>query len=520
MTSSNSRPPRPGQSHRRGPAPIRAPRPRGAANTRAGSDGAAGGNVGPGGYARRAGQQREDGAPRGATSRQAGHRPAAATAATLASAHGPQQSGGKSALRSVGTRLSAPFAWLRDRLMPTWERICALLARPTASPSTDRTLLLFTMVGFFIFGILLTTSVKAVPTGEEVIGPFKWVPRYFMFQTMGLILMLIATAIPWRTWTTKYVVPAFMATAIVVQFYTSFFGININGNKAWLSLGGVMVQPSEFHKVVFALYIGWLVSQSWFSLQTWQGRAAMFGPVLLSIGSVLLGKDVGTSLMFVAIAAVGLWLSGLSMGVVAAVGGLAGTLMGLVVYFDSERSSRFSRAFSGRVGFPEGQYPEQEDKAVWAFASGGVQGTGPGQSRFKWGHLEHFRSDYIYAILGEEYGLLGALLFLLLFVVFIYALFRIAARAPHRSAQVFGACVGAYMGMQGFINMGMATGVLPVIGVPLPFISDGGSSLVSSLWAVGFFFAISRASSQKEGAAGASRWTRRKSGAVVARKGS
>ncbi|WP_371151950.1 FtsW/RodA/SpoVE family cell cycle protein [Buchananella felis] len=504
MNPSNSRPPRPGQGRRQGrghaSAPARATRPQGAGSTRAGGYGAVGGNVGHGGYARRAAEQEHGGgAPQAGTTRQASDR---------------------HALRTLGRWLSAPFVWLRDRLMPTWERICALLARPSSSPSTDRVLLVVTLVGFLIVGVLLSTSVNAVPTPDEELGPFKWVPKYFMFQGAGMVLLLLAAAIPWRTWNNKFVVPAFMALAIGVQLFTSFFGVNINGNRAWLRIGSVLVQPSEFHKVVFALYIGWLITQPWFSLKTWQGRAAMFGPVLLSIGSVLIGKDVGTSLMFVAIAAVGMWLSGLRMSIVAAVGAVAGTVMGLVVYFDSERASRFARSFRGRVGFPEGTYPEQEDKAVWALATGGVQGTGPGQSRFKWGYLEHFRSDYIFAILGEEYGLIGALIFLFLFVLFIYALFRIAARAPHRSAQVFGACVATYLGVQGFINMGMATGVLPVIGVPLPFISEGGSSLVSSLWAVGFFFAINRASSQQQGAGGASRWTRRKSGAVVARKGS
>ncbi|MDO4791695.1 MAG: FtsW/RodA/SpoVE family cell cycle protein [Buchananella hordeovulneris] len=453
-------------------------------------------------------------APGPAPQREAQPAPGGATAAASA-----ERSWALVVLEWFFAALARPFEWVGKVFSPHWQKLCEWLERRGQSPAADRVLLGATIGAFIVFGFLLTTSVNGVPSGgDDGRTVFGWVSGYVKFHVIGWVGFGVTAAMSWRFLQRYYMPAIFLGISVAVQVYTSFFGVLKNGNRAWLAIGSLEIQPAELHKVMLALYLAWILGREGFDIRKRNHLLAFLLPVFASIGSVLLGRDMGTALMFVAIAAVATWMSGLDFKYVVGVASLAAISLVALVLASKNRLGRFQELLEG-AGYPDETGPSQADKAIWAFATGGLQGTGPGQSRFKWGYLEEYRTDYIFAVLGEEYGLWGALTFLLIFVFFIYMLFRIGARSPLRSGQVFAACIGASIGLQGFINMGMTTGMLPVVGVPLPFMSAGGSSLVSTYLALGLVVSVSRATNPTGGLSGLSRIASRRSGAVVAGKG-
>jgi len=214
--------------------------------------------------------------------------------------------------------------------------------------------------------------------------------------------------------------------------------------------------------------------------------------VALLLFLVLLGKDLGTAVVFAAIVAGILFISGLPMRAFAAFGFILGIPFLILIINSSNRLNRFAAFFDP---FSVENYKGvgwQQAHSIMGLASGGALGTGLGSSKQKWGNLPEAHTDFIFAVIGEELGLLGTLAVLILFGILILGIFRVALRAENSFERYASAGIGCWFAIQVLLNIGTVISVLPVVGVTLPFISYGGSSLLASFISIGFVLGVLR----------------------------
>ena len=269
-------------------------------------------------------------------------------------------------------------------------------------------------------------------------------------------------------------------------------GVNVYGNRNWIQVPGVgTAQPSEFIKVALALVLGTLVT--WYANKRPRDRAwvAGWGGVGVAIASVLGGQDLGTVIILVIIVAGALWVGGMRKRWFALLGAGGSVMFAAASMLSANRRARITAWIH-----PEGADPMgvgyQPKHGMWALGTGGWLGVGPGSSRQKWGYLTQADSDYIFAVLGEEFGLVGTLVVIALFAVIGACCLRLMRRHTSLYVVATTSAIGAWIVGQAIINMGVVTGALPVLGVPLPLVSRGGTALVSVLLAIGVLLAFAR----------------------------
>jgi len=272
-------------------------------------------------------------------------------------------------------------------------------------------------------------------------------------------------------------------------------GVEVNGNRSWFSVGGgFRIQPAEFGKIALSLYIGRFMAAKIRELSSFTVVIPVLAATGLSIGLVIAGHDLGTGLVLIAVALGALFVGGLPWKwlmtlMAAAIAGVA-----VLVLTNANRIARIQAMFTGHssdVSDPLGQH-WQSNHGLYALASGGWLGVGLGGSREKWAWLPEAHNDFIFAIIGEELGLVGTLAVVLLFALLSYGIVRIIMRSQDRFVQTVSAGLLAWLAGQAFINISVVTGLLPVIGVPLPFVSYGGSSLAATLIAAGVLLSFAR----------------------------
>jgi len=315
----------------------------------------------------------------------------------------------------------------------------------------------------------------------------------FMVQAVAMIVGLVALAIGSRfspkTW--KRLAPWVMFVAIGLLVLVYLFGEESGGNKNWLPVGPVTIQPSEIGKLGIALYLGVVLATFRNELTTLK-RALVPGGIGAGIvlGLVLLGHDMGTAIVMVLMIVAAYWVAGLParfFGLFAIVGGIGGAIL---LNIGDTRLARISTFLSDTCDI-QGDC-QQTTHGTWALASGGLWGLGPGMSREKWGGLPAADNDFIFAVLGEEYGLVGTLLVLVAFAMIVIAVTRIISRSRDPFVQIAAAGMGVWIVGQACINIAVVVGLAPVTGVPLPLVSSGGSSLIMSLSALGVLMAFAR----------------------------
>ena len=271
------------------------------------------------------------------------------------------------------------------------------------------------------------------------------------------------------------------------------FGQEINGNRNWLSFGAIGVQPSEFLKLGLIVALSLQLSQLtgfWDEdLPTWK-RVWFFSAV--GVGMVaILSKDLGSGIIMVVLL-MGLYLiAGIKMSIWWSTIAMGSALAFFLVSSSPSRRVRFDAWLNPEAADPMG-VNWQFEKGTWALASGGIFGTGLGRSKLKWSWIPEVENDFIFAIIGEELGLIGALLVVALFLALGLVMFQIARQQtdPFNRNLVVG--VMFWIVIQAFINMGVVVGLFPVLGVTLPLVSAGGSSLIASLMAIGVVLAVER----------------------------
>lgn len=390
-------------------------------------------------------------------------------------------SGRWASLRAGWEDFSAPFRARADRL---YRR--GLKADLWDVP----VMLLITTLGLAIFGCIMVLSASSVTMISQGQSPFSQVSSQVMFLVLGVIAMAGITRIPVGVYHKEFVVNAMLIAALVMQLAVVVVGVEVNGNRNWLKFpGGVQIQPSEFSKLAIIMWLAWVYSRHGdISRSIWR---TLF-PSIYGVGAlvllIMLGGDMGTAMVYGFIFVGMMWLAGASRSSLLKIGG-AFAVLALVGVLSS--ANRVARIF-GVWGSCTNANCDQANSGEVALTTGGFLGVGLGQSRQKYNYLAEAHNDYIFAIIGEELGLLGTLAVLLLYAGLVYCAVRIMLRTTDPLVRLATGGIMIWLSSQAIINMGMVSRILPVIGVPLPFVSYGGSSLLSSLFAAGLLLAFAR----------------------------
>jgi cell division protein FtsW len=340
-----------------------------------------------------------------------------------------------------------------------------------------------------VFGLVMVLSASSVEQGQDLGNPYFDFGKQAMAEGVGVAAMLLVSRARPRLLLVS--APYVFAGALVLQLLTVLtpLGTSVNGNRNWIRIAGTSVQPSEFVKLGLVLVLAAFFARKKAERLGVLDLAPVLLPSGLAIGSVLLGKDLGTSLIIGGIVFAGMFFAGVRWPVLGAYGLLVSSVM---VVGAVTRGSRVDRILAWQSGCGNDVLGTcwQSTQATWALANGGLFGVGIGNSVSKWFWLPEADNDFILAIIGEETGLVGLLVLLALFVALTVVALRIYTSTPDRFTRAASGMVLAWLVGQAFANIAVVLGIAPVFGVPLPFISSGGSSMIANLLAVGCLMAL------------------------------
>jgi cell division protein FtsW len=386
------------------------------------------------------------------------------------------------------------------------------------SAATSYYLLLGATTLLLVIGVVMVFSSSTVTSIAAQQAPWAEGLQQAKFALIGLPLMLLAMRLPVR-WYKRLAWPA-LIVAVALQSLTlvSALARSAGGNVGWVDLGGgVTFQPAEVGKLALAVWLGFVLGRKQHLLGSWGHTFVPAVPgALVLVGLVLAGNDLGTVLVMAGLVAGALWVAGAPTKLFAL--GAAAAAFVVVFFFVRGNTNRVGRIMATYGGCTDQQGEcYQSLHGLYGLGTGGVFGVGLGASREKWRYLPEAHNDFIYAIIGEELGLLGTLVVLALFVVLGVAMARVVRRHPDPFVKITTAAVACWIVGQAFVNIGVVVGLLPVIGVPLPLVSAGGSALVTVMVALGMVMRFARDEPGAAQAFAARRGVLRRSLTVVGR---
>lgn len=351
--------------------------------------------------------------------------------------------------------------------------------------------LLGIVLALILGGILILTSVSMPISLKKTGSPYYFLTHQLLYGFLpGLILGFIAFYFPIERFK-KYVPYVFLAGLLsVIATFTSLVGLGLEGASRWLQIGSISFQPSEFLKIAFILYWAYLLA----TLKERSKNKDLFIAFWLTtivISTVLLLQPDMSTLVIIIGTSLGMYfLSGVSFKRLMSIVLILIILAAAVIPLAGYRLSRLdSFLHPGQAPLSGGYQMRQQ---ILAIGSGGLFGKGLGFGNQKFGFLPHSMSDSIFAIISEETGLIGALLIIVLFVLLTWFGFRACLQNPSYFSQFLGVGVILWIDIQAIIHISANLGLIPVSGIPLPFISYGGSALTAELIAIGFLFNVAR----------------------------
>ena len=356
-------------------------------------------------------------------------------------------------------------------------------------------LLLGTTLFLVAFGLVMVLSSSSIEDGASAGHDFfSSFTRQGLYALIGVPLLLIASRMPIGFWK-KWAWPAVVGTSVLqLLVFVPGIGYAFQGNSNWIRIGSFTAQPSELVKLALILWVSWILARKRSLLDDWKHVFLPIAPVAgVAIGFVLLGRDLGTALIMGMVVLGCLFYAGVRLRIVGVAVVVAGLIALIFTQVGSSRSSRIGAFLSGCTNAAD--YKRdcwQSVHAWWGIASGGIFGSGLGESKVKWSWLPDADTDFIFAIIGDELGFIGAVLVLALFVVLSIAFVRIIRTSSDPFAKFVTSGVMIWLIGQAFVNIAVVLGLLPVLGVPLPLISAGGSSLIASLIGIGVVLSFAR----------------------------
>jgi cell division protein FtsW len=379
-------------------------------------------------------------------------------------------------------------------------RVKAALPAQVLGP---RLLFIVTTLILMVFGIVMVYSASFVEafTNPDIQDSSRIFKHQLFLMGVGVVALVVAASINYRLWNSPL---AWLPWAFIIAllFLTLVMGNEELGGRRWLDLFGLNFQPSEFAKIVMLLMAGMLLLR----LREHDRPTRLFLMAAAAIGLpallIMLEPDLGTVLIaFAGIIAIA-WFGEVPVKTIAVIL-LAVALVGIAaILFEGFRGGRievwadlWSYLLSSGYELSSWEYASdsgyQIANSFYAFADGGVAGVGLGMSHQKYLYLPQSHNDLIYPIIGEEFGLVGAVAVVILFLLFLYAAYRIARNAPDFYGTMIAGSAATMIGFQAFLNMLCMVNILPMTGKPLPFFSAGGSSIISTLMLVGLILNVS-----------------------------
>lgn len=343
-----------------------------------------------------------------------------------------------------------------------------------------------------IFGLVMVLSATSATSTAAGESPFESVMKQAVFAIIGIPLMFIASRFPVTFWK-KIAWPLLIAAVALQMLVFTPLGIEVYGNRNWIGIMGYTVQPAEFLKLALALWIGYVLFRKRTLLGLWSHVFIPLVPVSLAvIATVMAGDDLGTAMVLVLVVLGALFFSGvkLRLFILPIIGAAIG-----IAYFAVTNPNRLGRIMSFLDPDTSECYYDtcyQSLHGLWGLAGGGVFGLGLGNSKEKYDWLPAAANDYIFAIVGEELGLIGCIVVLGLFALFAIGVFHIIRRTDDPFIRIVSGGIVVWVVGQALINIGVVLRVFPVLGVPLPFMSQGGTALLSVLIACGVMLSFAR----------------------------
>ncbi|MGZ5291752.1 MAG: putative lipid II flippase FtsW [Actinomycetota bacterium] len=381
------------------------------------------------------------------------------------------------------------------------ERLVGARTRGRAATRRTVALLLGSTAFLVAGGLIMVLSASSVSAFAQHGDSFRYFQRQAAYAVIGVGALWLTSRMRYQVWR-RLAVPFLLITIVLLGLVLSpSAGIEAYGSSRWFQFGPVTVQPSEIAKLSLVVFAAAVLARKWGKLEDVVHVVLPLLPVgLLVCGMVMLQPDLGTTVIisgsiFLMLFAAGVRLWYLSIA--GAVGALVGT--GLIFSADYRRIRFLSFLHPGQDAQNTGY---QLWQSLLALGSGGLTGVGLGASRQKWQYVPNAHTDFIFSILGEELGLIGEIVVLLAFGTLVFAGVRIAAGAKDVFGRLLAAGIVAWFGLQALVNLGAVTGLLPITGVPLPFLSYGGSSLVVSLAAVGILVNVATSPAREAARAG------------------
>jgi cell division protein FtsW len=350
--------------------------------------------------------------------------------------------------------------------------------------------LFLAVLGMLVIGLvmLFSTSAFARDSHGDV---YFFMKRQVTWLGVGLVVCTVAALVDYHFWSRTWWIWFGLALIALSLCFVPHLGMRINGSRRWIGLGLATFQPSEIAKIAVVFFLAW-----WFARhekeagRIWQGFIFPFAIVVILLLLIVLEVDLGTTALIGATMFVIMFVAGTNpvlLGLLS-FGGLAGILF--IATHMSERMGRLS-AFMDPERFKE-DAGLQQMQALIAWGSGGMEGLGLGNGRQKMLYLPYAHTDFIFPMIGEELGLRMSLLVVFLFVVIIVCGMMIALHAKDRLGLLLGCGIVSLLGLQAAVNIGVTTSLLPNKGLPLPFVSYGGSNLSACLFGIGLLLNIYR----------------------------
>jgi len=374
-----------------------------------------------------------------------------------------------------------------------WQRAhSAEKARIGKGSATRSYLLVMMLTGVLLgFGLVMILSASSVSSYTKYGSSFLFFKRQVLWAAMGVAGMLIVSRIDYRRWRSGGWILLLVTLGGLVLVLHPAFGTRVGGSSRWLGFGSIRVQPSEVAKLALLLVAADVCVRKQGKMTTLREVVLPLGVIAAAVtGLIMFQPDLGTMLIIAMITFVVIFVGGVPMPLLGTIGimGAVGA-MGLALTEGYRRARLFSFLNPFKDPLKAGY---QSVQSLIAIGSGGISGVGLGASRQKWLYVPNAHTDFIFAILGEELGLMGTLAIIGLFVAFAYAGVRVARRAPDPFGRLVAIGITVWIVGQAIVNMGAVTGLLPITGVPLPLVSFGGSALVISLVAIGVLANIAR----------------------------
>jgi cell division protein FtsW len=361
---------------------------------------------------------------------------------------------------------------------------------PVAVTRRNLSLLLVPTALLTVIGLVMILSAGSISAVEGYGTSFWYFNRQTLYAAAGVIGLVVTARVPYAFWR-RAAIPMLLAVLPVMMLTLHpAFGSSLYGASRWIDLGPITLQPAEFAKFLTVCAAAAILSRPWKHLDRPRDAFLPLGPLVAVVaGVVMLQKDLGTTVVICGSVFLLLFAAGLRLRHLAWTGLAGAAVMAFFIFGTAYRRTRFLEAWLNWELDPSGA-GWQLRQGLIALGSGGWLGIGLGNSRQKWDYLPNAHSDFVFAVLGEELGLVGALAVLSLFGMLLFAGIRIAVNAPNTFGRLLAAGITGWIGLQTLVNLGAVTGLLPITGVPLPFLSFGGTALVVTLAGVGVMASV------------------------------